>query len=756
MAARKSSALPTREELLAYIEANPDRSGKREIAKHFGIKAQGKIELKRMLRELADDGLVNKRGKRHVQAGHLPHVTVFEVASRDDGGELQARPVQWNENEEGAAPLAAVRQSNGRGKQPTVGLGDRFLGRTSLKDGSWTVRVMKRLEKGRSRVLGVFRKAERDGYAGRIEPVERRGRELLVRPEAAGDASDGDLVEIEVQRNGRFATETARIVSVVGSIESERAVSLIAIHAHDIPHVFPDDVLTEAEAASHAPSSGREDWRDLPLITIDPATAKDHDDAVHAAPDPENEGGHIVTVAIADVSLYVRPGSAMDREAEKRGNSVYFPDRVVPMLPERISNDLCSLRENEDRAALAVRMRFDANGRKTSHSFHRILMRNHAFLAYETAQGAIDGTVDLDEQITAPVLRPLWDAYACLTRGRADRSPLEINSPERRLRLDQGGRVAAVEVPPRLDAHRLIEEFMIQANVAAAETLERKRQQLIYRTHDAPSLAKLESLREFLKSLDLPLANPGQLRPHHFNAILGRVADTEFDLLVNQVVLRSQSQAEYQTENIGHFGLNLQRYAHFTSPIRRYADLIVHRALVSALGLGEGGLSKQQAERLPEIAAHISNTERRAMAAERDTVDRLVALHLKDRIGATFAGHINGVTKSGLFVTLDETGADGFVPISKVGREYFRFDEPLRALIGAETGEGYRMGDAVEVKLVEAAPLAGALRFDLETEPRPIEGHDTGAGGRKGRGNPAKGRTFRKGKVQRGTKRKRA
>jgi ribonuclease R len=500
---------------------------------------------------------------------------------------------------------------------------------------------------------------------------------------------------------------------------------MIAIHAHGIPHVFAQEVIAEAEAAQPAGMAGREDWRDLPLVTIDPADAKDHDDAVHAKPDtdPANPGGIIATVAIADVAAYVRSGTALDREALNRGNSVYFPDRVVPMLPERISNDLCSLKESAERPALAVRMVFSADGRKLRHAFHRVMMRSVARLSYPQAQAAIDGVPD---DKTAPildtVLKPLWDGYEVLKRGREKRQPLDLDLPERKILLKPDGTVDRVIVPERLDAHRLIEEFMIQANVAAAETLENKRQKLVYRVHDAPSLAKQESLREFLNSIGISLARGADLRTSQFNHILDRVRDSEHEALVNEVVLRTQSQAIYSPDNLGHFGLNLRRYAHFTSPIRRYADLLVHRALISALGLGSDGLTASQEDRLDDISGLISATERRAMAAERETVDRLIAAHLAERVGGEFDGRISGVTKAGLFVQLPHYGTDGFVPVSTLGEDYYVFDESLRALIGERTGKGYQLADAVSVKLVDVAPLAGALRFEMLSEPKPMPG----------------------------------
>ena len=460
----------------------------------------------------------------------------------------------------------------------------------------------------------------------------------------------------------------------------------------------------------------RTDLRDVPLITIDPPDARDHDDAVHAEPDTDsrNPGGYIVTVAIADVSHFVRPGTKLDQEAQLRGNSVYFPDRVVPMLPERISNNLCSLREGEDRACLAVRMIFDASGEKRGHTFMRAMMRSAVKLSYQEAQAAMDGK---PTEKAAPfldnVLKPLWAAYAALSKARDQRQPLDLDLPERKIVLDKSGQVDRVVIPERLDAHRLIEEFMIQANVAAAQMLEKRKTPVVYRVHDQPSKEKLKSLRDFLDTLDMKVPNPGQLKPEAFNKILVKAKSLPVSDLVNEVVLRSQSQAEYSITNIGHFGLNLAKYAHFTSPIRRYADLLVHRALVRALDLGEGGLSDEEKPILSDIAQQISNAERRAMAAERETIDRLIASHLADRVGATFNGRIAGVTRSGLFVKLSDTGADGFVPISTLGSDYFHHVEEARALVGSRTGQTYRLGDDVEVQLVEAIPTAGALRFDM-------------------------------------------
>jgi ribonuclease R len=744
----KDDYRPSRDELLRYIAENPDRSGKREIAKAFALRGEDRVWLKDMLRDLQDEGLLNKERKRLTRVGAVPHVAVLDIFGRDEDGVLLAHPNEYAGP--GSPPVIAIRVSRGASGQ-APGIGDRVLAKTFPTDDpsgpAYTGRVMKIFEKRSDAVLGVFR-VLKDGTF-RIEPVERRQPELVVDKEFQNGARNGDLVEVEPARASRFGLPRAKVLAVLGSLASEKAVSMIAIHAHDIPHVFPADVIAEADAVKPATLAHREDWRDLPLVTIDPADAKDHDDAVFAAPDTDetNAGGVVVTVAIADVAAYVRYGTPLDREALKRGNSVYFPDRVVPMLPERISNDLCSLREGENRPAIAVRMTFSSEGRKLRHSFHRVMMKSAAKLSYPQAQAAIDGAPDdKTRPILDGVLRPLWDAYAVLRRGRDSRQPLELDLPERKILLKADGTVDRVIVPERLDAHKLIEEFMIQANVAAAETLEGKKEPLVYRIHDAPSLAKQESLREFLQTLSLSLARGAQMRPSQFNGILERVRGADNEALVNEVVLRSQSQAEYSPKNIGHFGLNLRRYAHFTSPIRRYADLIVHRGLISALGLGPGGLTQQEADRLEEVAALISATERRAMAAERDTVDRLIAAYLAERVDDTFDARISGVTKAGLFVQLPQYGADGFIPVSSLGGDYYIYDETARSLFGERTGKGYQLADRVEVRLVEVAPMAGAMRFEMLTDPKPLPGSRRSFHKTKGRARASQSRSGPRGR----------
>jgi ribonuclease R len=722
--ARRPAGLPSRQDILDFLRTAGTKAGKREIARAFSVKGGDRVALKGLLAEMAQEGLLRGNRKGFKEHGHLPPVAVLEIVARDADGELIAEPVVWDAAE-GERPRALVLAPRGaRSGEPALGHGDRILARLTRLDETdvsgyrYEAEPIKRVPREQRRLLGIFRTKAAGG--GLIDPVDRK--ELKEWPIAKGEeggAKQGDLVRFELARTHRFGVPQARIVETLGNPQDQRKISLIAVHAHGIPDDFPAGVLAEVQSLEPPRLESRMDLRALPLLTIDPVDARDHDDAVHAAPDadPANSGGFIVHVAIADVAHYVRPGARLDREAQLRGNSVYFPDRVVPMLPERISNDLCSLKEREERPCLAARMVFDRHGNKKGHTFLRAMMRSAAKLSYEEAQAAVDGQPSARAApLLDSALKPLWSAYAVLAAARDRRAPLDLDLPERKIVLDAQGQVERVTRPERLEAHRLIEEFMIQANVAAAETLEARRAAVVYRVHDAPSKEKLTALREFLESLGLKLPGAGSLQAGDFNRVLQRAKSMPVADLINEIVLRSQSQAVYAAENLGHFGLHLRRYAHFTSPIRRYADLLVHRSLIRALGLGAGALVDEEAARLGDIAQAISDAERRAMAAERETTDRLIAAFLADRVGAEFEARISGVTRSGLFVRLLDTGADGFVPAATIGNDYYRHHEDSHALIGDRTGETYRLGDGVRVKLVEAIPTAGALRFEMLSE----------------------------------------
>jgi ribonuclease R len=704
----------SKETVLAHLAAHPGDT-KRDLARLFKVKGPERQSLKQILSELKDEGVIEQgRKKSYVTAGALPEVAALEIFGEDADGELLAKPIEWTRPE----PPPSVLIVPGEDDAPRpIGRGERVLARiTRTKDAHtpYEGRVIKRLGASAHRVLGVL--ARHNGRAA-IEPIDRKSRHsLMVEERDVAGALVGELVLAEPVAGRLWGEPRARIVERLGSMNEPKAVSLIAIHAHGIPTEFPREAILEAERAMPVLLGARVDLRGTPLITIDPEDARDHDDAVWAGPDPDpaNSGGHLVIVAIADVAHYVTDGSALDREAEKRGNSVYFPDRVVPMLPEELSADLCSLRENEDRPCLAVRMVLDAKGVKRRHEFVRGVMRSAARLTYQQAQAGFDGKPDAKlGPLQERVMAPLWAAYRAAARARDQRSPLDLDLPERRILIGEDGKVRSIAFRERLESMRLIEEFMIAANVAAAESLEQAKSPLIYRVHEEPSKEKLVAFADYLRTIAIPFAKGQVIKPAVFNRILERARGTPHQEVINDVVLRTQAQAVYAPENVGHFGLNLQRYAHFTSPIRRYADLVVHRALIRALKLGGDGLSDAKVARLKETADHISMTERRAMAAERDSVDRYVAAYMQDRVGAVFDGRITGVTRFGLFLRLADTGADGLLPMRALGTEFFRHDEKRHALVGDKTGKAYRLGETLSVRLAEAAPLTGGMRFEL-------------------------------------------
>jgi ribonuclease R len=715
---RHPQGLPDRDTLLRFLR-EAGEADKADIARAFGLKGAERRALRDMLKSLEAEGALGKRGRKgFAEAGALPPVGVVDVVERDADGDLYVKLAKGGDD----TPLVRLAPDRREAVAGAPGLGDRCLVRfEQLESGETEARLIKKLGQSAHRILGVIRKGRREV---RVEPVDRKSKDSLVLPEHEGrDLRDGDLVLAQVAGSERrYGPRIGKLLEVVGREDEPRAASLIAIHTHGIPMGFTDEAEAEAEAAQPPTLQGRDDLRDLPFVTIDPVDARDHDDAVFAHPDPDakNPGGWVVWVAIADVAAYVRHGMALDEEARTKGNSVYFPDRVEPMLPERLSNGLCSLREGENRATLAVRMVFNANGRKISHRFVRGLMRSAAKLSYEQAQAAIDGRPD---DKTGPlldgVLKPLWTAYRVMLKGREARSPIQIESDERRIIIGPDGQVASITKRASLEAHRLIEEMMIQANVCAAETLEMRRTPLIYRIHDTPSPEKMQALTDFLATLDIPWSKGEAPTTKRFNRLLDDTREGPHADIVNEVTLRSQMQAQYNSENIGHFGLNLAKYAHFTSPIRRYADLIVHRGLIRALGLGGDGLTDDDIRKIKDTAESITHAERRAMAAERDATDRYIAAFMADKVGAEFEGRITGVTRFGLFVRLTDTGADGLVPVSSLGGEYFIHDDRTHALVGERSGARWPLGMTVEVRLREATPVTGGLLFEMLSDPAP-------------------------------------
>ena len=683
-----------RDSLIAFIRGNPTASGRRDIARAFGLRKTARKALNEMLREIEDEGLVPRRRKRRLaKAEYLPGATVVEITGIDADGEPLARPLDWSG--EGQAPAIVMLPE--RGGREALAIGDRVLARLTRCGGEgYEGRTLRRIPKGPSRVLGIYKRFQGEG---RLIPTDRRVKsEYKVSRVDSKGARDGDLVLAEAAPGRRAGLPQARITEFIGaSLDDPRSFSLIAIHANNIPIVFSEAAIAEAEAA--APLSdlaGREDLRGIPFVTIDGADARDFDDAVWAEPGPK--GGWHAMVAIADVAHYVTPGSALDRDAVSRGNSVYFPDRVAPMLPEALSNDLCSLKPGETRPCLAVHLWIDGDGNLLRHRFLRGLMRSAARLTYEQAQDQAKENASL------------FGAFEALERARKARGAIDLDLPERLVTLGDDGHVESVSPRPRLDSHRLIEALMICANVAAAETLEKRRTAAMYRIHDEPGGEKLTELRDFLSGFGIKLSADQRPRPAYFNRILAGVEGKPHAPAVHTAILRSQAKAEYSPDNIGHFGLNLSRYCHFTSPIRRYADLLVHRALIAALGLGAGGLPEGAEERFGELGEQISATERRAQKAEREAMDRYMAAYMEDKIGAVFSARISGVTRFGLFVTLDDSGADGIVPRRSLGA---RVDVDEAAHEMHTGGHVIRLGDAVEVRLRQAEVATGSLAFEL-------------------------------------------
>jgi ribonuclease R len=556
----------------------------------------------------------------------------------------------------------------------------------------------------------------------------------------------------EVLPGKALGQPTARVAGRLGPFDQPGVASLIAIHANGIPVEFPAAALRQAEASKPAPLGRRADLRTLPLVTIDDEDARDFDDAVWAAPDddPENKGGWHIVVAIADVAWYVRPDDALDRAARERGNSVYFPDRVVPMLPEALSNGLCSLKPGEDRACLTVDIWIDAEGNKRRHFFRRAMMRSAARLTYRRAQNAADDILDPadpDSAVLDAVTPPLYGAWRALHKARRMRGTIDLDLPERRVIMTADRQhVLRIERRPRWDSHRLIEEFMILANVCAAETLESARQPVMYRVHDEPPPDRVAALRRYLETLGFRLAGGQAVRPRHFAQLLARLGETPHARAVNEAILRTQSQAVYSPENLGHFGLALRRYSHFTSPIRRYADLLVHRALIAGLGLGEGGLAGDAGDAFIAVGEHISMSERRAMSAEREALDRMLVSFLADRVGAEFEARITGVERFGLFVALEDSGASGLLPLSALGDDEYRLDETGHYLRGRRSGEMFRLGDALTVRLADADRVTGGLLFALpDREPHRPRSATPPRRGLARRTTPRRGRWARNG-----------
>ncbi|MDH5723412.1 MAG: ribonuclease R [Alphaproteobacteria bacterium] len=736
----------SKEKIFEFLQNSSTPLTKREIARAFGVKGgENRVALKQILKSLENDGsIVKMAGGTFTMPEGLPPVSVIEICEIDIDGDVIAKPLEWNEELKGKPPRIEVMPD--KKNYRNLHEGSRALARLSwTSENIYEARIMRLIDEGSryegGEVIGLVRLLKKGAI---LQPTHKKAKnDFDISTGDLNGAKEGDLVTAELLPSRGLKRKKVRITKVLGTQDDPKAISLISLHEAGLSESFPENVREEANKL-HTMSSlqkhgssdikqpdsrlrgndnimkGREDLRKIPLVTIDGADARDFDDAVFAEKDSE-DSFHLI-VAIADVSYYVRFGSALDKEAKKRGNSTYFPDRVVPMLPEALSNDLCSLRPNEDRASMAVHLWIDSEGRLQRYKFVRALIKSAARLTYEQVQAAYDGnTDDTTGPLMDTVIKPLYEAYHILDKAREQRGALDLDIPERQIIIDDQGNMTGVTTRTRLDAHKLIEEFMILANVAAASALEKKngRQKsfgetpCVYRVHDKPSYDKLESARDFLDSFNLSLPKGQDIKSKQINRLLHKATESEYSALISQVILRTQSQAIYAPDNIGHFGLALDKYAHFTSPIRRYADLLVHRALIKAYGLGPGGMDEAEKASIKEACEHITLTERNSMDAERKSVDRFTANYLSSHIGAEFSGKISGVTRFGLFITLDESGADGLIPMKSLGDDFYVHDEKAHALIGRRKGKIFRLGASLQVIIKEADALTGACRFAL-------------------------------------------
>lgn len=709
--AKIKHGLPTKDDVLKFVRSASHDLSKREIAKAFNIKGDLREPFKVLLKEIEADGLWKKNTRRDKKSdfkvvkqldnitGRKKTVTKCRVIDIISPTEYLLAPSDVNDFHE----EIFLSFSNFPLKQGQTLMA--LLQRTKM--GNFTAKAVKVFtEHNASHSMGVFEPKKKGGI---VYPVSKKQKkEFHVAAHHTLKAAEGDIVRIEILDEGATANQ-AKVVAILGNVYQPKGLSLISILQHDLPNEFSHEAIAEAEKGTVPLLGSREDLRDYDLVTIDGEDARDFDDAVFA--EPREDGWHII-VAIADVAHYVRPNSALDKEAFARGNSVYFPDRVLPMLPEKLSNDLCSLRPNQDRACMAVHILLDKQGKLSQYKFVRGLMRSKARLTYTEAQNIYDGIVDSPLR---KAIKNMNNVYKVLLENRYKRGALDIDLPEHQVILDKEGNLEDIRVRSRLDSHKLIEEFMILANICAAKALESKQMPCLYRIHETPTESRVQSLREFLTFIKLIDKQKHLVTPGDFNHVIHQVKDTPQHIMVSEMVLRSQQQAQYSPSNHGHFGLGLTHYAHFTSPIRRYADLIVHRSLIKAFDLGDGALTDDQMHNLTSVANHITEREKEAETAEREVINRYLSLYMLETEQVHFTGRITSVTAFGLFVQVDETGITGMVPISSLS-DFFVYNESAHELKGRASGTVYKLGDRVEVELQDVNVLTGQIAFHLKVK----------------------------------------
>ena len=696
--------MPDNNALSAFIAASPEPPKLREIAKAFSLIPEQRTELRTRLQLLAADNTVAETN----ETSKIPAIGLLLIISVEHDGYSQAKLADSDEQE---SPVITLLPSSKPGK--AVQQGDRVLARLRASQSglNYEAELIRILPKVRSHIFGQavnISKTQKSRWV--LVQAEKGGkRDIPIRNKTNLTFSEDDLLEAELVKENGYQL-VAHPVRNLGSINSPDAFAGLAIAEFDLRYVFNEEMKDAAAAASLPELGKREDLRDVPFVTIDGEDAKDFDDAVFAEPAPENCWR--IIVAIADVSTYVQSGSILDQEARQRGNSIYLPGTVIPMLPESLSNGLCSLHPHEDRACLAVEMIIDSVGNKKSHKFFQALIKSSARLTYTLLQQVLEGNLDeADCKVKPGTLHHLIGAFHTLHEARDRRGTLNLNLSEARIQFDETGQPVSVAQHHQEESHQLIEELMIAANICAAETLEQAGESCVFRIHGQPDPEKIDSLRQLANALSLPFPKGQIMTPQKFNNLLMKVNGTASETAVNEAVLRCQSRAVYAPDNIGHYGLGLTRYAHFTSPIRRYADLLVHRALIKVINGEKGSRSPASRKKLGEICAAISVTEQTAAKAERRTTARLAAQILSHKTIKEFEVIITGLTKSGLFVKLDDRASEGFVPRRTLPDDFYEIVAGGMMLCGRHNGWLFRLGDKLLCRLEDITPASGDINL---------------------------------------------
>jgi ribonuclease R len=697
--------LPSREFILQILAEQGGPVDEAELLDILLIEPQEEELFSRRLRAMERDGQVMRNRKRAICVVDKLDLIKGKVQGHPDGFGFLIP-------EDGSADMFLSEK-----EMHKVLHGDVVMVRQSGVDrrGRPEGKIVEVLERGNNRVVG--RLYAEHGIQFVVAENRRITQDILVAPGEAGGAKVGQVVILEiVQHPDKHAQPIGRIVEVLGNYADPGMEIEIALRKHDLPHEFPRDAEKQAKHLSPEVSAqdwaGREDIRNLPLVTIDGETARDFDDAVYCA--PEN-GGYRLVVAIADVSHYVQTNDALDREAILRGNSVYFPRRVIPMLPEELSNGLCSLNPQVDRLCMVCDMHISGKGEIGEYRFYPSVMYSHARLTYNQVAEMLaepDGELARSNAAIVPHLQHLYELFQKLLRAREKRGAIDFETVETQMIFTDQGKIERIVPVVRNDAHKLIEECMLAANVCAAGFLQEHQHTVLYRIHQGPTPEKLEALREFMKEFGLQLTGEEEPQAADYSKLLKRIKGRPDAGLLQTVMLRSLRQAKYEPENIGHFGLGYDAYTHFTSPIRRYPDLLVHRAIKAVLQ----GKQYKPTQKWAELGIHCSMTERRADDATRDVEAWLKCFYMRDHLGSVFTGTVSSVTGFGMFVSLDDLYVEGLVHISELGKDYFHFDAAKHQLLGERTGQRYRLGDRVQVRVVKVDMESTKIDFVLHEE----------------------------------------